>query len=238
MNLAVTLLTGRRPALLERTLTSLKLHQSAMLEDALVIALHNGGDPETALVLNRHRDLINLVIESPFLGIGAATSFLFQHALELETKYLLHLEDDWEASSTEPEWVGVEDVEHTERHAELRRRATRSWYEQAVELLEQGVFQVRLRHRSEKVLDRHMVTNRPLRWRNEGGHRVTDDAHYTLNPSLINSKDLRVGWPATSERDAQRKFWNAGRRRVAQVEGVWRHIGGEDSLRKRVGSTT
>lgn len=209
MSLVVTCLTGRRPHLLERTLASVEAHQP-VLADAWWLVCHNGGDDATWDVLQQHRNLLSQVVVTPhFMPVGQAASFLFHIALETKQVLLFHLEDDWEAEPSD-------------------------WLVEAGELLQKGAFQVRVRHHEERVLTRHMVTNRRLNWKDHGWYRVTGDAHYTLNPSLLFLDDLRLGFPATSERDAQRKFWNAGRRRVAQlVPGVWRHIGeGAESLRR------
>jgi hypothetical protein len=209
LSLAVTCLTGRRPHLLERTLASVEAHQS-VLADAWWLVCHNGGDEATWEVLQQHRDLVNQVVVTPhFMDVGPATSFLFHHAAETRHLFLFHLEDDWVAEPGD-------------------------WLVEAGFLLAEGAFQVRLRHHEERVLPRHMVTNRRLNWRSHKGYNLTEDAHYTLNPSLMYVDDLRLGFPATSERDAQRKFWERGRRRVAQlVPGVWRHIGeGKESLRR------
>jgi hypothetical protein len=86
-----------------------------------------------------------------------------------------------------------------------------------------------------------MVTGRPLSWRflddypgRWPDYRYSPDAHYTLNPSLVRTEDLGLGFPARSERDAQERFWRARKRRVAQMmPGTFSHIGGKDSLRKR-----
>lgn len=199
--------------LLERTLVALAATQKPLVEDGMVLCLHNGGDPETADVLRRHSDLIDLKIVTQYLlPIGPAVSLLFDHAREVEAEYLLHLEDDWEATPGD-------------------------WYDQAVRLLDDGTFQVRLRKADERVLPTHMVHKRPLRWTIwPEGYRTSPDAHYTLNPSLIHLQDLKVGWPAASEREAQKKFWKAGLRSVAQlVPGIWRHTGEAHSLRKLVG---
>lgn len=213
MSLLITLLTGRRPVLLDRTLVALAATQKPLIEDGFVLILHNGGDPETGDVLKRHADLIDLTIVTQYLlPIGPAVSLLFDHAREVEAEYLLHLEDDWEA---EPG----------------------PWYDQAARLLDDGTFQVRLRHVDERVLPTHMVHKRPLRWTIwPDGYRTSPDAHYTLNPSLIRLADVGKGWPAGSEREAQKRFWKAGYRKVAQlVPGIWRHTGAVHSLRKLVG---
>lgn len=212
MSLIVTILTGERPELLARTLDAVRTHHGFLLEDAFVLVLHNGGDLPTSEVLELHRDVIDLVVTSHFQKVGPSASLLFRHAVEVDADLLLHLEDDWEATPSEP------------------------WLSEAVELLEDGVFQVRLRHYAEQVLTRHMVTGKPIRWRTKADYRITDDAHYTLNPSLMRLKDISRGWPAMGENDAQDKFWHHGCRRVAQVNGIFHHIGGRDSLRRRVGA--
>lgn len=209
MSLVVTCLTGRRSHLLERTLAAVEAHQP-VLADAWWLVCHNGGDDATRDVLRQHRGLLDQVVATPhFMPVGEAASFLFHRALETKQVFLFHLEDDWEAEPGD-------------------------WLEEAGELLQKGAFQVRVRHHEERVLTRHMVTNRRLNWKDHGRYQITGDAHYTLNPSLLFLDDLSLGFPATSEGDAQRKFWHAGRRQVAQlVPGVWRHIGeGAESLRR------
>lgn len=204
MKLLVTLLTGRRPDLLQRTLAAVADHQPELLQ-ADWLVLHNGADRDTAAVL-KAAALPSVVDTSKlFLNIGQATTRLFAQAVEADADFLLHLEDDWEA--------GPGPV--------LPR---------AVELLD-DVFQIRLRRASERVLQRHMVTTRVIPWRPAVGARVASEAHYTLNPSLIRLQDLRFGFPASSERDAQRNFHRAGKRRVAQlIPGVFAHIGASRSL--------
>jgi hypothetical protein len=200
----ITLLTGRRPLLLARTLDSLR---GVDLGEFFMLVLHNGADRPTAEVLEAHRDRIDLVITTPqFLDIGEASSLLFKHAQEMDMEYLLHLEDDWEA--------GPFDL-----HLPL------------AQVLLDRVFQVRLRYHKQKVLKDHMVTGRPIKWVGHPGYRITNDAHYTLNPALIRLSDIGKGFPALDEKDAQRRFWVAGCRQVAQLPGVWRHIGGGLSLR-------
>jgi hypothetical protein len=213
VSLVVTILTGGRPLLLERTLASLTVHQGAVIGEAYVICLINGGDRETWEVVDRYSDLIDAYAETKeLLGIGAAASRLFETATSLTADWLLHLEDDWEASPGE-------------------------WYHQAVALLEDGIFQVRLRRAEEHSLKHHMVTKKVIDWLDGDDYRYTRDAHYTLNPSLIRLSNVKKGWPAAGEVDAQRRFWSEKKRKVAQlVPGIWSHIGEEDSLRKRVGT--
>jgi hypothetical protein len=130
-----------------------------VVADAFVLALNNGGDWPTWEVLERFDDLIDLTVATQkLLPIGESVSYLFKIAQELETEYLLHLEDDWEAGPGE-------------------------WYDQAARLLDGGIFQVRLRQADERVLPNHMVSKHPLRWTIwPDGYRTSPDAHYTLNP--------------------------------------------------------
>lgn len=206
----VTLLTGRRPLLLARTLESLRQYHPEILEN-FTLVLHNGGDRPTAEVLEQHRDVLDLIVTSEFLDIGPAVSLLFRHALEVGEEHLLHLEDDWEATDADP-------------------------FLSVAEAMLDDVFQVRLRWWRETTLPTHMVTGRRINWTGRPGNRITNDAHYTLNPSLIRLADVPKGFPATSEQDAQRRFWEAGCRKVAQLPGTWKHIG-TDSLRRRVAAS-
>lgn len=209
----VTLLTGRRPALLERTLHRMQTCMPGLLKRAHVTVLHNGGDEETAAVLFKYEDIIDVTVTtSRLLDIGAATSLLAQQAAMTDRKYWLHLEDDWNAIPVTIDWLAqAQTILHTRPK----------------------VFQVRLRHHGEPVLAKHMVTSRPLRWSTHGKYRMTTDAHYTNNPSLVRTKDAEKIWPARGEREAQRNAWNSGLRFVAQlIPGVFFHTGDKKSLRE------
>lgn len=210
MTLLITLLTGSRPHYLERTLKAMIEHQPEVWEDSKVLVLHNGGDPETREVLKAYWDHFDQVRTTSMLfPIGPATSLLMEYAQDYEAEYLLHLEDDWTA--------GPGDLPL------------------GADLLDEGIFQVRLRKALERVLPKHMVTGKSITWRWSLTHacQVAYDAHYTLNPSLMRLQDIKVGFPARDERHAQAKFHAAGYRKVAQlVPGIFTHIG-EQSLRKQ-----
>lgn len=210
MSLVISVLTGLRPNMLERTLKALRAFHGPLIESAYTVALHNGGDEETAEILKANQDMFNMTVVSPtFMDLGEATSTLFGMAVE-RGKYLLHIEDDWEAQPGE-------------------------WYDQAKALLEDNVFQVRLRRYEEPVLVQHMVTKKRIVWDKGDLFHYTKDAHYTLNPSLVRMVNIAKGWPSLNERQAQQKLWRAKKRKVAQlVPGIFSHIGGEDSLRKKV----
>lgn len=208
----VSVLTGRRPGHLEATLARVRLCAPGLLENAQVIALHNGGDPETARVLDGHDDVIDVRwSSSDLVSIGSASSVLALQVQSSGRPFWLHLEDDW---SILP--VGG------------------AWLARAQELLEEDarIGQVRLRAACEPVLGTHMVTGKPLAWVSGPGVRICPDAHYTSNPSLVRTGDAGRIWPANGECQAQRHAYAAGLRGVAQLDpGVFVHTGGDASLR-------
>lgn len=211
--LVITLLTGRRPELLENTLHRMQLCAPGLLRRAHVIVMHNSGDPETAAVLDKYADFIDdTVTTQNLLTIGEATSRLARLAHLTDRKYWLHLEDDWALLPTTPDWLAqAQTILHSRPN----------------------IFQVRLRHHTETTLDRHMVTSRPIRWAACAGYRMSVDAHYTANPSLLRTRDIAKIWPAEGEREAQRNAHRAGLRVVAQLmPGGFVHTGGDKSLRE------
>lgn len=215
----VTVLCGRRPDLLEVTLATLRATAPGLLDTAHVIVLHNGADPETGEVVDRHRGVVNQVITTTeLLTCGQGTSRLAEAAAASGRRFWLHLEDDWEATTAHPGWL--DDARHLlDTHPR--------------------VYQVRLRHTSERVLPYHMVTRRPLVWEERVRYRVANEAHLTLNPSLTRVEHITRVWPAVGEREAQRNAHRAGLRGVAQlVPGVFTHKGENQSLRLVTGSPT
>lgn len=213
--LVIAVLTGRRPGLLDRTLTAMETRQAVVWQRADRVVVHNGADAETAEVLDRRRWTIRGAVggRDRLEGIGAASTVLADAAAMTGATYVLRLEDDWEAGEVDP----------------------LQWWPQAVDLLErQRVGQVRLRAVDEPVLDRCMVCRSPLRWA-----RVPDGwqahGHFTYNPSLMLVDTLGRSLPHRSEADAQRRLHHI---EVAQHDpGVFRHLGGGDlSLRTGGGS--
>jgi hypothetical protein len=210
MSLIVTVLTGRRPHLLERTLKAAETHIGDVLAESRKYLLINGGDEATRAVVRQDRIWGGLwAVEDQWRSIGAAISGLAWVAGAIDADYWLHLEDDWECLSS-PE----------------------GWLEESIALLDSGkVDQIRLRDASEKVLTKHMVTGKPIRWTQEG-HFDIGEAHLTFNPFLMRTTDIKDAFPCTGERDAQRKWLAAGHKIVAQHHpGLFRHIGGGESLR-------
>lgn len=220
--LVITILTGGRPALLGRTLSSLERHSPQVLADARVVALVNGGDaPSVATV--RERPWIDHVDtwEGDVMEIGAAVTRLWETAQLSEARYLFHLEDDWGCSG--------------------------AWYDAAKRIFarEPKVGQVRLRRDvpqsavGHAVMRYHMVTGAPLHWEDRrAGHlryRVAR-AHLTFNPAVLRA-ELALGlFPCKSEQDAARKYHQT-QLLVAQARpGAFGHLGtGELSLRERLG---
>lgn len=208
----VGILTGHRPDLLERTLSSLP---PGLLETAYVVALHDGGDRATSRILERYADRIDHLEErvhpsAKMYTIGENWSRLVDLCRD-RGRYLLMLEDDWEFSTFDHEWL-------------TRAR---------VALDDPTIAQVRLRHHAEPVLERHMATGRRIVWEPHehgfGGH-----AHLTFQANLTRTEDLGRWWPAVGERDAQKKALEAGLRYVVQLyPGAFHHIG-ERSLREEL----
>lgn len=213
----LTILTGSRPDLLDATLTSLADRAPGLIESAAVRVLVNGGDPDTLAVADKHDLGAATEITDSLEPIGPAVSRLAAWAADSGRPYWLHLEDDWTIATG-----------HT------------GWLDEAIATLADhpSVSQVRLRHYTEPVLDRHMATGRRIAWRPHA-MGVVAEAHWTLNPALMRTVDIGRVWPASGERHAQRRAHQAGMRTVVQhLPGVWVHIGGGRSLRLATGSVS
>jgi hypothetical protein len=206
----VTLLTGRRPTLFERTVRALTDNAPGLLESATVICYHNGGDRKTAELIKRYEFIDQLRTKRIGIdGIGNATSWLMGEAYRSDRPFTLHVEDDWELTDG-------------------------GQLEQALSILAKhdDIGQVRLRLLKEKVASTHQITNQELLWTNRAGYR-TANAHFTFQANLIRTRDIPKIFPARNEPDAQRnlmKHFNL----VAQLDpGCFSDIGDEDSLRLR-----
>lgn len=213
-DVAVTVLTGRRPELLQTTLDSLFRTAPGLMESAHVAMFHNGtvDDQATATVIDGYRHVVDVLAthNGPPLPIGDAVNQCAAFAVDSGRTYWLHLEDDWEAVTAHDGWLD----------------------DARVALDDHDICQVRLRHRGDKILGYHMFSNRPIRWIPAGAWLVADSAHITFNPSLMRVGDVAQVWPVTGEQGAQQKAWAAGWRGVVQLHpGVFRHIGDGSSLR-------
>ena len=135
MTLAITVLTGRRPNLLRRTLDSFVTNHPNLWASAVKTVLHNGGDRETADILDRHL-WDDRHTTDRLLPIGEATTLLTERTAMFDTDLMLRLEDDWKA---EPG----------------------GWWQQAVVAIDAGSEQVRLRRANEQVSPRCLVCRTP-----------------------------------------------------------------------------
>lgn len=214
-DVAITIVTGGRPALLARTLSSILATCPGLLQTAHVAVLHTGPDEDrergftTGELLEGEASWIDVVTRlDDRLDVGQAAGAML--GFPPPRPYTLHLEDDWVACTADTTWLD---------------RARRVLTEHP------DIHQVRLRHTAEPVMRKHMITRRPLHWAaGPYGTRVAA-AHYTLNPSLMRSDEVAQLWPADTENGAARQFYNLGWK-VAQMEpGVFRHIGDGQSLR-------
>ena len=221
-DVAVTVLTGARPALLERTLASVEATAPGLLGTAHVTVLRHSGDQGTAGVIYAHRAVIDEVLEvgDPPM-IGDAWTTLMGSALAAGRRWVLHLEDDWESVTFHASWL-----DHARRVLADRGDVT----------------QVKARHRREWVLPHHMVTREPLVWHPDAAHRcLVADAHWTFNPALMRCADVAevlAGGSGDHEKAVQRLAHRLGYRGCAQLlPGVFAHIGGvtggPDSVRHR-----
>jgi predicted O-methyltransferase YrrM len=209
-DVAVTMVTGNRPDLLMQTITSLQHCAPGLLATAHVAVLHNGADAATARVLDKCDFIDHRATTRELVDVGpAAASMLGTPA---PRPYVLHLEDDWIAATTIGGWLD-------------RARAA---------LDDPRIGQVRLRHRGDKVLARHMVTRQPIDWRTGPDGHVVASAHYTLNPSLMRAADTPTIWnTGDGEAQAQGRFVAQGWLTAQAVPGVFRHTGDGKSLRLR-----
>lgn len=208
--MVVTIMTGKRPELLDKTLESL-FGVFPYLYNETLMALANGGDEPTQDVLRKYE--VPYFHTKELLPIGQSISLLAQYAQQAGDKYWLIMEDDWLATDSDT-------------------------VTKAVDIMDANpdITQIRLRHISETVLTRNMVTNEPITWQVHDGYR-TAKAHLTFNPSIIRTKDIPKAFPCTGERHAQKNWHSNGMWLVAQLTpGIWKHIGQDNSLRLQTNS--
>lgn len=84
----VTILTGSRPELLQKTLTNLP---SFLFKEMYVLL--NGNDKNSKFILQTYN--IEYDFTPEIMHIGSAISFLADEALTSGKTYWLHIEDDW-----------------------------------------------------------------------------------------------------------------------------------------------
>ena len=195
---AVALDAGRRPELLQPTVDALELAAPGLLAQAPLVVLDDGAEPAL-----EGSPLVDLRLRRPArCPEGEATSLLLEAARLAQVELILHLGGGWVAATTDAGWL--------ERAAAILRSAP-------------DVGQVRLRHSAERVLDHHMVTRRPLEWRDRGGWLWSPSAHFTFNPSMLRAADLARVLPAASERAAQERFLELRLASAQLLPGVFHH---------------
>lgn len=211
--LAITILTGRRPDYLKETIRSFLEHAQVVAFRAHVTLMVNGRDDQTESFVRELPwvDDLRILPGPEVVPIGPAISTLHGAAVASGRRHWLHLEDDWRC-------VGS------------------GWLRSATSVLakHRKVGQVRLRRASERVLGYHMVTRKRIDWKaKSSGYRV-GHAHYTFNPSLVRLSDVASVFPCDGEPQAMRKYVRT-KLDVAQLTpGAFRHLG-EDSLRESLG---
>ncbi|WP_281288001.1 glycosyltransferase family 2 protein [Humibacillus xanthopallidus] len=208
--LGISLLAGGRPRLLARTMASFAGRWPEQVKASYVCAFVNGHDDESVRLLEEAGWVDRLLTNTgSVLPVGAATSVVAAAvSARSEVGTVLHLEDDWEARTLDTA-------------ALARSRAL---------LEDPAIGQVRLRHRADRCLSRHMVTASHLDWTTQDGHLLAE-AHFTFNPSLLSAELVDRVFPAASEADAQRRFHAMGLQ-VAQLSpGVFTHAGDHESRR-------
>jgi hypothetical protein len=94
----VTMLSGARPNLLDRTLSKLPDYVLANM-----IGLANGGDSETIEVYKNYG--IDPIVTPYLLPTGSAISFLADLAFSSKKSYWLQLEDDWDFVTQDELWL-------------------------------------------------------------------------------------------------------------------------------------
>jgi hypothetical protein len=179
-----------------------------------VFALVNGPDEESRSVIEQAGWIDRIVsYEQGVLPTGIATSLAVGAvAGHGAVDVVLHLEDDWETRT-------VDD-------AALVRAAAL--------LDDASVGQVRLRHCSEAVLGRHMLTQAAITWDPADGHQ-RGNAHFTFNPALVRARVADLVFPALDQREAQRRFLATGLDVIQLDPGVFAHLGEESGRRRSLG---
>ena len=213
--LAIGVLTGRRPELLDVTLGSFVRNHTAVWELAAKVVFHNGGDDDTAVVLDRYDWDRRVVHDGQLLRIGEASQHLGALLLSQAARLVLRLEDDWECND-EPFLDECDEI-----------------------LRDPLVGQVRLQTTAEQTRPENMVTKRRITWEKYGpSEHLIGDAHYTHRPSLMRAADYAALFPYRKEIHAMRRFHGTNLKVVQHNPGVFTHIGwGDKSLKHTEGAS-
>ena len=204
LDIAVTVLTYKRPTYLYRTLVSFFEVNRDILPHCRVIVLNQTSDPETEEVLAEFGTKIDQVMRTEQnIGCGRAYTLLMQRALELGCPYILHLEDDFES-----------------------REALAPHLPELVSALDRPELgAVRLRSVHDTVKDVNWVTGESFEWRPVSGSVDASTGHFTFNPTLVRREVIERLLPVGDEAEAIRVYHHFGLG-IARLKGdAFVHIG-------------
>lgn len=217
MSVFVTVLAGRRPEYLRRTLEAFEpVLRSATGLQTEVLCWVNGADAPSLEVARERPWVSRVEAQARFLPIGKNVSRLAALARESHRSFWLHLEDDWTATGNP------------------------GWLSDACDVLarEPQVGQLRLRCADEPVSKSNLVSHRMIRWSPRPIFKKagclsyrTARAHVTYNPSIQRCLEAHEWMIASSEPEAMRRFHRTKLLAAQVYPGVFRHIG-EQSLRR------
>lgn len=202
----VTVLTGRRPDLLRRTLEGLVRFDVP----GKVTVLHNddGSDEETVAVIEEFG--FEWISTRRYLPGAEATAVCGGIAVRSGYDFWLHVEDDWEAT---------DDI--------------RAPVEAAVWLLRNApeVGQVRLRRRDDGAMATHYLDRHPIEWVPSAVDGVVvGRAHATWNPSVMRTVAAGNLLGVSGEVDFMVRMAEQWPLNGQADPGVFRHIGKGRSL--------
>ena len=206
VQIAVTMITCKRPYYLERTLSSfIEKNHNILGCLKIIILIQDDHDGRSGQVVYRYRNHIcKAFFRKENLGVSGAFSTVMDYAIKENLPYILHLEDDFISEAPLDEYLAdILDV-----------------FESCPR-----IGQVRLRSIKDKVSLGNMVTNRKIFYRPQQGRVVIGNAHFTYNPSLIRSTILNEILPVRSELEAMAKYEEMGLEAGQLVADCFVHIG-------------
>lgn len=240
----LTVLTGRRPDLLRRTLDSIRPYIPRC--ESVVGVVWDSADEESASILGSVAQVRRNTWAT--LDNGAGTSMCARSFLESGCDVWWHMEDDWELlqdrAQLEPEWFTVAaELAANSDIGQVRLREMEHLgglvpvtYPDGVRFLGDG----------SGCSNRSWVTSKPVEWKTSEGWPFmvsadtasTSPAHWTNNPFMCSAEVVgQVFYSATNNEIHAMDRLHAARTKAgsryatAQLRpGVFRHIGDERSL--------
>jgi hypothetical protein len=206
----VTILTGNRLDLLQRTVRS--VDSMLRLPGVTITALVHSGDEQSVQWLCSELEGLDCTVmaHSGSVSNGAATSELAEAAATSGHDYWMHLEDDWECM-----------YPSTLRAAAAAAPGLISGY---------GLGQLRLRLASDPVKPYNMVSGEDVEWTSNSEWLRIGRTHYTFNPGIMPVSVARSVFPAVDEPDAMLRYHATGLLTGQLTPGLFRHIGDGRSL--------